>query len=415
MKKQMFALFAFAMFAIALAGAVTALPMTIDEVEVDGTTVHPDQINRLSVERNEEFTVKVTFTATANHENVVGQAFITGYEHIEEEPSDRVGPFSLEGNTTYTKKFTLTLPKDMDEDSYKLRIMFTDRNGEELLQNYNLKIDESRHSVEIADVILYPEKSITAGSALLTTVRVENFGQKDEEDVKVEIEIPALGLSATDYIDDLESNDEEESEELYLRVPRETKAGDYEMLVKVSYNDGRDTTEKSVAIHVDGDAAYADEQQPQTMITVGSTLENVMQGESVIFPITVQNTGKTDVAYTLAVAGASDWADVSISPTTTQIVEAGKSKAFYLRVAVQKDAAVGSHVFTATVSTANDQVEQLALTANVTKAKSSIWATIGKVLGIALIAFIVVLVVIGIIVAYQRSKEDDGTEPQTYY
>ncbi|HSU72614.1 MAG TPA: hypothetical protein VLJ21_02085 [Candidatus Binatia bacterium] len=415
MKKQMFALFAFAVFAIALAGAAYALPLSIEKVEVDGTTVQEAQVNRLSLERNDEFTVKVTFTATADADNVVGQAFITGYEHADEEPSDLVGPFTLEGNTTYTKKFLLKLPKDMQEDSYKLRILFTDRNGEELLLNYNLKIDEPRHSVDIQDVILYPEKSVTAGSALLTTVRVKNYGQKDENDVKVTLEIPGLGLSATDYLDSVDSNDEQETEELYLRIPREAKAGDYEMLVTVHYNDGRDDSQKQVMVHVDGDAAYTDEQAPQTSITVGSTLENVMQGESVIFPITVQNNAKTDIAYTISVAGATDWADVSISPTTTQIVKSGESQAFYLRIGVKKDAAVGTHVFTAAVSAGTTQVEQLALTANVTQAKSSIWATIGKVLGVALIAFIVVLVVIGVIVAYQRSKDEDGTEPQTYY
>jgi uncharacterized membrane protein len=415
MKKTTFALFAFALFAIALAGSALALPMSIDRVEVDGTHIDVNQVNRLSIERDQEFKVKVEFTATQELDNVMGQAFITGYEHKGEEPYDIVGPFSIEANTTYTKTFTLKLPKDVQEDSYKLRLVFSDRNGEEIFQNYNLKIDEKRHSIEVVDVINYPENHVTAGSALLTTVRVENFGQHDESDVKVEISIPALGISASDYIDSVNENDQESSQELYMRIPRETKAGDYEMTVTTTYNDGHDTSEKQVVVHVDGDEAYEQETQPQTQITVGSTLENVAAGQSVIFPVTIKNNGQTDVAYTLAVAGASDWADVSISPTTTQIVKAGESQAFYLSINVHKDAAVGTHVFTASVSAGTTQVEQLTLTANVTQAKSSIWATIGKVLGIALLAFIVVLVVIGVIVAYQRSKDEDSTEAQTYY
>lgn len=414
MKKSIFALFA--VLVIALSASAFALPMSITKVEVDGTSLQPDQVNRLSIDRNEEFTVKVTFDATADADNLVGQAFIAGYEHVEEEPSDIDGPFDIEGNTTYTKKFTLSIPRDMIEDSYKLRIMFTDRNTGALIQNYNLKIDEPRHSVDINDVILYPEKSITAGSALLTTVRVENFGQKDEDDVKVTIEVPQLGLSATDYIDSIDSNDIEESEELYLRVPRETKAGDYELIIKVEYNDGRDESTQSAVIHVDGDVAYEATTQPQTAITAGNTLLSVPAGESVIFPMYIKNSGQTDVAYTLTVAGTSGWAESTVSPMTTQIVKAGESKQFNVRLAVDQKAAVGTHVFTATISAGDEQVEQIALTADVTKAKSTIWSTIGKVLGIALIAFIVVLVVIGIIVAYQRSKEDgNSTEPQTYY
>ncbi|MBI4145198.1 hypothetical protein HY493_03255 [Candidatus Woesearchaeota archaeon] len=412
--KQWIGLLAFVLCTIALAGSVFALPMSISEVEVDGTELQQDAVNKLSIERDQSFKVKVTFDAAAEADNVMGYAEIVGYEHADDEPiADRVGPFSIEANTTYTKTFSLSLPADVDEDSYKLRIMFADRNGQEIFQNYNLKIDEKRHSVAIQDVILYPENSVTAGSALLTTVRVRNYGDKDEQDVKVHIEMAALGLSATDIIDELDNEDRKDSEELYMRVPVDTKAGDYEMLVTVEYNDGRDEITQTVVVHVDADEAYQDGQKPATTITVGSTLENVMQGESVIFPVAVTNSGKTDKAYTVTVAGASDWAEVKISPTSTQIVKSGETKQFYLSIGVNADAAEGSHVFTATISTPESQVEQLALTANVTKAKTSIWTMLAKTLGIAVVAVIVILIVL---FAYNRMKGDeDSTEPQTYY
>lgn len=392
----------------------STLPMTIDKVEVDGTTLSANQDNRLSIERDQEFKVKVTFTGTASHENIVLQGFISGYEHVEDSPYDAVDTFDIEDDTTYTKTLTLKLPKDIQEDSYKLRLLFTDRNGQEISLNYNLKIDESRHSVEVKDIILYPENSITAGSALLTTVRVENFGQKDENDVKVQVSIPALGLSASDYIDSIKQNDEEETEELYLRIPRETKAGDYDMLVTISYNDEHDTVESHAVVHVDADEAYTADVTPKTAITVGSQLENVKQGEQVMYPLTITNTGKTDVAYTVAVSGASDWADVTVNPTSTQIIKAGESKTFYVSMLVKDDASAGSHVFTATVSTGSTQIEQLAMTTNVLKS-SHIWATIGKVIGVLFIAAIVVLVILGILVGYNRMKGDEPAQPQTYY
>ena len=404
-----------AIMLVAMAGAAFALPLTIDEVKVDGTSLDEDQNNRLSIDRDESFKVKVTLTATADRDNIVGQVFITGYEHEADEPIwDMVGPFDIEADTVYTKTFTLSLPEDVDEDSYKLRVMLSDRNSDEVFQNYNLKIDEQRHSLKITDVILYPENSITAGSALLTTVRVENFGQRDEDDVRVEVSIPALGKTVTDYIDEVESNEQEETEELYIRIPRETEAGDYEMIVTVDYNDLRDTVEKSVVVHVDSDETYVATQQPVTTITVGSELENVNQGESVIFPVTITNSGNTDTAYTVAVAGASDWATVKISPTSTQIVKAGESNSFYLSIGVNKDASEGTHVFTATVSTADGEVEQIALTANVIKS-GSILGTIGKVFGIALIAVLIVLIIVGLVAGYNRMRGDETDESQTYY
>ncbi|MBI4151128.1 hypothetical protein HY492_03310, partial [Candidatus Woesearchaeota archaeon] len=145
-------------------------------------------------------------------------------------------------------------------------------------------------------------------------------------------------------------------------------------------------------------------------IVVGSTLENVKQGEAVIFPITVTNTARTDVAYSLAVAGATDWADVTVSPTTTQVIKAGESKTFHVRIAVKDDAAEGSHVFTATVS-AGQQVEQIALTANVIES-SSIWGTLAKVVGIAIVVVLALFIVMAV---YNRMQDGDKPEAQTYY
>jgi uncharacterized membrane protein len=411
--KKTFVLFAVALFAIALAGAAFALPITIDEVKVDGTELQPDATNRLSIDRGEEFDIRITLSGTALHEDIVAQALIAGYEHDDSGLSDIVGPFKVEANTTYTKKLTLTLPEDIDEDSYKLRLMFTDRNSEEVIENFNLKIDKERHDVVVDDIILYPQNTVDAGSALLVTVRAENFGDKDEDDVRVRVSMPELGVSATDYIDEIESDDTEETEELYLRIPRETPAGDYELKAVIEFNDQHDSVEKSIIVHVEGDETYVATTAPKTLITIGSTLENVEAGQSVIFPVTIANSGRTDTAYTMQVTGAQDWSEVKISPTTTQVIEAGTSKAFYLSIAVDKDASAGPHVMTATVTAGDATVEEVALTVDVTEKKGGI----GKALGIALIVVLAILVLFGIVagISRMRADEDYVSNQETYY
>jgi hypothetical protein len=234
-----------------VASAALALP-TITQVKVDSTTVQEGQTNRLSIESGDEFDVQVWFDSSAEESNLRVDAQITGYEHDDDyEIRDKTSLFDVEANATYKKTLSLRLPSDVDTDSYKLRVSVYDRNSDELVQNYNLLLDRPRHSVTIEDVVFYPEGTVTAGNMLLSTVRLENLGQKDEDDVKVRVSIPELGLSATDYIEEIDNDDEEETEEMFMRIPASAAAGEYTVNVVVDYNDGYDTVSDSYTISVE--------------------------------------------------------------------------------------------------------------------------------------------------------------------
>ena len=241
---MLLAVFAFAVTA-------SALP-AVDKVEVDDTTVFENQINRLSLEAGQEFDVDVWLTAAAKSKNVRVEAEITGYEHDRTEGiDDKTELFDVEANTTYKKTLTLSIPADSEEDSYKVRVTVTDRNSAAVIQTYNIVIDMPRHKIAVQDVVLYPENSIVAGQALLASVRLENFGQKDESDVRVHVSVPELGMSSTDYISSIDAGDEEETEEMYMRVPADAKAGQYMVKVDVEYNDGRDTISSTAVVSVE--------------------------------------------------------------------------------------------------------------------------------------------------------------------
>jgi len=94
-----------------------------------------------------------------------------------------------------------------------------------------------------------------AGTALLASVRVENKGEKDEDDVRVKVSIPSLGVSATEYIEQIDGEDEEETEEMYLRLPKCAKPGVYDVEVDVEYNEGRDSVHGKQQINVYEDPA----------------------------------------------------------------------------------------------------------------------------------------------------------------
>jgi hypothetical protein len=247
---------------VLLSGAVFSadIPVTIDDVKVNGDSLSSGDSNKIGVESGEELEIKVILTASAGTENVQVEAEISGYEYdYVESVSDKTKTFNMDANTTHKKNLYINLPQNVEEDSYKLRIIVSNRDDKEVIQNYNLKIDAPRHSMAIMDILLTPASEVAAGKSLLAAVRAKNLGDRDEDSVKVTVSIPELGLSASDYIDEVEYGDAETSEELFLRIPSCTEAGAYDVVAKVAYEGGHeDVTEKASIEVVEGDSCVVD-------------------------------------------------------------------------------------------------------------------------------------------------------------
>lgn len=401
------------LFLVLAAIGASALPLTVEKVEVDGTTLQPNEQTKLNVERGDEVEVDVYFTATENIPNMELLAFVSGFEYNDVTPtSDQIGPFDAEANTRYHKTLKVTFSDEFQEDSYKLRIILSDRNGDEVLSNYNLKIDVPRHQLQIQDVILNPELSVKAGSALLAQVRLENKGEKEENDIKVTVTIPELGVSATDYVEDIEDTDDsEETEELYLRIPACAKPGIYNVEVTTYYAKETVKTIKQIQV-TEGDTC--DEiAGPKTTITIGKQLETVTQGETAIYPITITNNQKQAKSYTVTI-DTDAWAtDVRLTPASTVLVGAESSETIYIH-ATADSSALGAKTVTAKISTEGKELKQVILTANVMKKPTS-WLRLGLEAVIVILAVLIILV--AVIVGYFKLKDDSEEEPKakTYY
>jgi hypothetical protein len=262
---------------MAVAGSAShTIPLLVDQVQVEDVELTPDSVNRLDLERNQEFDVEVHLRTIEDVSDVEIRAFISGFEYNDVQPiSDHIGPFDFDANITYVKHLKLTLPDEVDEDDYKLRIVITDRNGGEVVENYNLKVDVPRHALKIEDVVLSPSGEAKAGTALLATVRLENKGEKDEEDVKVMVSVPELGISATEYLDEIESDDdEEETEEIFLRLPKCAEPGQYMLKVEVWYNEGHDKVTGATKLSVVENESCKPEPAPQVVVSAPPTQTN---------------------------------------------------------------------------------------------------------------------------------------------
>ncbi len=413
----------------------TTTPLITCEVTINGDEVFTDRTNRLSVEAGERLSIKVRMTSGAEIEDVQMDAFISGYEYNDFNPiHDSTHVFDVEPNVTYSKTMVLDLPDNLERDRYTLRILVSGRSGASFERRYNLQVDVPRHNVVIRDVILDPSTEVVSGRALLANVRVKNMGDRDEEGVKVTVSIPALDLEASEYIDELESDESTTSEDLYLRIPRCAPEGRYVVRATVRYDENYEvaTSETSIQIAQDetcelnNGEGNGETEQPadKTVITVPGKQDVVQGAGGSAYPIMISNTGANSRSYRISISGVDAWGTYRIDPSNLVVVGARRTETVYVYVSANADAQPGEKMFMATVD-ADGEVKQIPLTANVVEgqdqpAVTTDWQKIQKGLEVGLIVLVVLLVILGLIVGFNKLKGGDGKEPeevsgQTYY
>lgn len=383
-------------------------------VEVDGTTL-TSGTTILDLERGNTFEVRVEVTSNVNVSDAQIEASLAGIHN--EDVEDTTGTFDLESGVTYVKRLTLELPDRMDQDTYNLRVRLEDRGEGQAQSEYDLKVDTARNYLTVKDVVLSPGDEVRQGRALLATVRVKNLGEKDEEGVKITFSVPSLGLSASDYIDEIESGDSMTSEELYVKVPNCADLGSHTYEVEVEYDDGDESVTETGSVYVtEGDVCeLSEDAAPTTLVTVGPATQDVAQGASAIYPVTLSNSGSEAKSYTVSVDGTSEWATSSLDPASSVVLQSGESKAVYVYVSANEDATAGEHMFTLSITSGTETLKQVALKANVLEDGKTDFK---RGLEVALIVLVILLVVLGLIVGFNKlrgEEEEDDNTGETYY
>ncbi|MBI4448851.1 hypothetical protein HY641_02380 [Candidatus Woesearchaeota archaeon] len=411
-----------AMSLIATSAFAAPIPIRIDEVRVDDFVLQPNELNRLDIQRGQEVPVDIKLTALNDTKNVEVEAFISGFEFGDIEPiSDATRIFDADANVSYIKRLRIRVSDDVNEDDYKLRIIISDRNSDQLIQTYSLKLDVPRHSLRLEDVIFTPQDTVLAGKALLATVRLENKGEKREDDIRVTVSIPELGVQATDYIDELRVDDEEETEEIFLKIPESAKSGRYLARVDVEFQQRHNKLTASKTINVIGkeETDTGVSSAPKALITIESQLASAQIGRQALFPITIQNNFPQSRIATVTVSGADGFGEVFVAPSSVMVIDSKDVKIFTISVTPFDDVEPGTYVFKANVKVGDTISKEIPLTLNVQEDENANLWMVRKVLEGLLVAFVILLVVIGIVVAFRRRNEDKKessiTQMQTYY
>ena len=395
-----------------------ALGLQVTEVKINGDAIENGDTYKTVFDRGDSLEIKVELIANGETDNVEVEAFLSGDDHQKiTETSDL---FDMGANERKIVTLDIGLPDNMEQDQYSLRVMVSDRLGQIKVYNYNVQLKTARHGIEIRDVVFSPYYEVKAGNGLFATIRIKNTGLKDEEGIKVTVSIPELKLSDSVYIDEVEAEDQVTTEELWPgRIPACTAAGDYDVDVRVEFNEGDDvvTTTKTITV-VEGDFCGT----PSLTVTdesinVPTTTQDVTAGVSgAVYAVIINNPTAFDKTYTVTVTGVDGWGVSRVDPANVFTVGAGKSKAVSVYVAADKDATEGAKPFVVKVESDTSSAETY-LTANVEGQEKSTGLKSG--LQIALIVLIVLLFILGLIIGFSKmrggSSDEDVEEAETYY
>ncbi|RME54997.1 hypothetical protein D6777_01975 [Candidatus Woesearchaeota archaeon] len=420
--------------------AMAAPTFVFDKVEVNGDAVDLSNPETVAVERGTTLDLRVQLhveNASDDVDDLRLRAWIGGYEYDLLE--DMTSVFKLSASESRkTKTLSIELPEDLEGDDYTLHVEVLNHNVK-LEVPLSVEVERTRHKLSVQDVLVSPSNA-EAGKPVFVTVRLENLGDKVEEDVKVEVSM--LGVSAATYVDELNNkednennyNDEEQTSRstkaLMLRLPEDVETGDYDLNVKVTYNRGYSVLEETRTVHVDGKEEQAPEETSalKAVVSVDTTAQTVEQGEETVYKLNFVNLGKETQLFSANVVGSQLWADARLEPSFVS-VPPGMTGEMKVYLKAHSDAEAGNHLFTLQLLAGENLVKELPLGARVVEKEQPTPAAGAAVadgllsastLKLGFVGLVVLLVIVGLVVALRKLKDDDEypLEPkdgQTYY
>ena len=418
--KKLLSIVLFLLVALVFATSANAA-YTLNNVEVDGVdmnAVAPALPPVIYVERGDSISVRVEFTSDVNVNDVRVKTWIGGYEYGDVEDSTSL--FDVLANTRYVKNLVLEIPNDIDSlDDYTLHVEVFDRTTN-LESEYTLRVARQRHDINFVDVVFSPGLVVRNDQPLFVTARVENLGDKKEEDIRVVVYIPELGMSQRTFLDDLtpvdedvsQKEDSESTEALYLDLS-DVKPGNYNVFVRVEYNRGHDYIEKVFPLTVKAGSRDAVSVEQDLIVDVAEKVKDLKAGEGNVYRVSLANLGSEARTLTLEVAGVEAFGTARADPSTIT-VEDGSSREAYVYVSAKESATTGNMVFSVRVKDGNTVVKEVQLQANVDGKQAPSTSSLKTGLEVGFVVLLVILVILGIILAINKLRNKEEPE-QTYY
>lgn len=405
--------------------------VNVTQVEVDEDVLQVAESNFIrEFDRNQELSIEVEFVANEDVDDVQVEVEVFGHR-FKDRLQDITHTFDVRAGVTYREDLKIRLPYRVEKDDYRLRVRVAGRDTETVEETYRLKVEAQQDAMVIDDVVFTPANKVEAGRAILATVRVRNIGNHDDKNgIRVSVTMPELGVGDTTYVDELDSDDSTSTEELYFRLPTCATPGRYNVVTKVAFDYGDEMVERQDLLEVVESPLCQERAVPgrempgqddKTVLTVGPSTQDVAAGQSgAVYPLTIQNAGRTAKTYAVTVDGVDSFGTARLDPSNVVVLQPGEVKAVYVFVSAREGTAPGEKPFSVTVSANSETLRQFVLKANVVMPSAAEQPaesdTLQTVLKVGLVVLVVVVVVLGLVLAFTRMKGKDGeVASQTYY
>ncbi len=383
----------------------TGLDLILEDVEVNGDELN--DLDLLQVMNGETLNIKLRFSAQADFDDARIMAFVEGYEHSPIVANTEI--FSVKDGTTYVKTLSIELPADMDsQKDYKLRIIGANDLSGLTLKEYTLYVDTQRHRVDVLDLVMTPSSGVEPGQNVIANVRLKNRGQQSQDSVKVSIAVPELNIVESSYVSNIDFDEVVTSDDMLVFVPEEAAAGQYEVLVSLSYDDGYTMTTEAFTMNILSPKLEAE----KNLLVSFKDNVDLVAGEATTFEVVVANPNVD--SKPISIVGLENaWSDVEVSPSLA-MVKAGDSATFNVKV-TPKSAVEGEKVVTLAVKEGANTISELTINTYV-EGKTQV-NFVNIALAVLLVIAIIILLSLVITIAKRRNEgnDDDMSSTEEYY
>lgn len=380
------------------------LDLIFEEVEANGVELSDSSV--IQVMNGETLEVVMKFTAQENFDDARIMAFIEGYEHSTLVESTNI--FGVIEGKTYVKTITLNLPADMNnQEDYKLRIVGANDLSGITYKDYTLYVDTQRHRVDVLDLVMTPSSGVEPGQNVIANVRMKNRGQKSQESVKVNVAIPELGVQESSYVSNLNTDEAVTSDDMLLFVPENAQAGQYNVEVTLSYDDGYTNSTEVFTLNVLSAEVVAE----KNLLVSFKNNVDLVAGEETSFEVVIGNPNAESKPIAV-VPLENAWAEVEVTPTLA-MVQGGSSESFTVKV-TPKSAVEGEQELTLLVKEGSETVNEFVVSTYVEGEGDQInWVNV--LLAVLLIIAIIVLLALVITIARRRNDKEEEVSSEEYY
>ena len=416
--KKLFGTLILSLIALMVISTVDATGFKISDVEINGVDLSVDSYDNpiVNIEREDSIHLRVNVEGLWDSGDVKLKAWIGGYEYGDVEAQSST--FTVEEGITYTKTLNLEIPEDIDASKdYTLHVEAFDGNDKDE-QEFTIRIKEIRHSLKVFDAVFNPGLSVNAGDNLFVKVLVENLGDSVEDKVKVEATIPRLSVSDAAYVDELVREREDDSDTvssevtdtLLLQIPGNAAPGNYDLLVNIVSQRGRELVTKKFTLTVGATGMVIGKEN--LIVNPNLVSQRVNQGSGVAYKLSLANLANEARTFAISVS-APGLTSVRSDPSTITLAGDGTGEVSVF-VGTDKNTAQGDNKIIVRVLESGNTVKELTLNADVVSAGSN---SVRNGLLVALIILVIILVVLGLVIAITRMKgnEAESAEEKTYY